>query len=106
MSPDSRSQQELTSYGYGFLGVLIFSLTLPATRIAVSGFDPVFVGLGRAIVAAGLSLILLVITRETIPPLRFLPQFSIVVVGVVIGFPLLSAISLGRWELLSSAPPI
>jgi drug/metabolite transporter (DMT)-like permease len=94
MSPDPRSQQELTSYGYGFLGVLIFSLTLPATRIAVSGFDPVFVGLGRAIVAAGLSLILLVITRQTIPPLRFLPQFSIVVVGVVIGFPLLSAIAM------------
>jgi drug/metabolite transporter (DMT)-like permease len=82
------------SNGYGFLGVLIFSLTLPATRIAVTGFDPVFVGLGRAIVAAGLSLILLVITRQTLPPLRFLPNFAIVTGGVVIGFPLLSAIAM------------
>jgi drug/metabolite transporter (DMT)-like permease len=79
---------------YGFLGVLVFSLTLPATRIAVSGFDPVFVGLGRAIIAAGLSLILLVVTRQTIPPIRFLPRFCLVVAGVVIGFPLLSAIAM------------
>lgn len=93
MNKDLQSHQELMSFGYGFLGVLIFSLTLPATRIAVSGFDPVFVGLGRAIVAAGLSLILLVITRQNIPSLRFLPNFAIVAGGVVIEFPLLSAIA-------------
>ncbi len=94
MSTNLQSQKELRGFAYGFLGVLIFSLSLPATRIAVSGFDPVFVGLGRAIVAAGLSLILLVVTRQTIPPLRFLPKFLIVVIGVVIGFPLLSAIAM------------
>ena len=94
MSKDPQSQKELAAFAYGFLGVLIFSLTLPSTRIAVSGFDPVFVGLGRAIVAAGLSLILIVVTRQTIPPLRSLPSFCIVVAGVVIGFPLLSAIAM------------
>jgi drug/metabolite transporter (DMT)-like permease len=94
MMKNQQAENELTGFVYGFLGVLIFSLTLPATRIAVSGFDPVFVGLGRAIVAAGLSLILLVATRQNIPPLRFLPRFSIVVAGVVIGFPLLSAIAM------------
>jgi drug/metabolite transporter (DMT)-like permease len=95
MKTDPQSQPELMSFGYGFLGILIFSLTLPATRIAVAGgLDPVFVGLGRAIVAAGLSLILLVITRQTIPPLRFLPNLAIVTGGVVIGFPLLSAIAM------------
>ena len=94
MSKNPQSQKELTAFAYGFLGVLIFSLTLPATRVAVSGFDPVFVGLGRAIVAAGLSLILIVVTRQTIPPLRSLPSFCIVVAGVVIGFPLLSAIAM------------
>jgi drug/metabolite transporter (DMT)-like permease len=95
MKADPQSQADLKSFGYGFLGILIFSLTLPATRIAVAGgLDPVFVGLGRAIVAAGLSLILLVITRQTIPPLRFLPNLAIVTGGVVIGFPLLSAIAM------------
>jgi drug/metabolite transporter (DMT)-like permease len=94
MTTNTQAEKELKGFAYGFLGVLIFSLTLPATRIAVSGFDPVFVGLGRSIVAAGLSLILLAVTRQTIPPLRFLPNFCIVVVGVVIGFPLLSAIAM------------
>jgi drug/metabolite transporter (DMT)-like permease len=94
MTTNTQVEKELKGFAYGFLGVLIFSLTLPATKIAVSGFDPVFVGLGRAIVAAGLSLILLVVTRQSIPPLRFLPNFCIVVVGVVIGFPLLSAIAM------------
>ncbi|MBC7970973.1 MAG: DMT family transporter [Verrucomicrobia bacterium] len=89
-----QSQDELTGFVYGFLGVLVFSLTLPATRVAVSVFDPVFVGLGRAIVAAGLALILLVATRQPIPPLSFLPRFCVVVAGVVIGFPLLSAIAM------------
>ncbi len=94
MNTNPQSQTDLTSFGYGCLGVLIFSLTLPATRIAVTGFDPVFVGLGRAIVAAGLSLILLIVTRQTLPPIRFLPNFAIVAAGVVIGFPLLSAIAM------------
>ncbi len=94
MQVDSQPQQELKSFGYGCLGVMIFSLTLPATRIAVTEFDPVFVGLGRAIVAAGLSLILLLITRQPIPPLRFLPNFAMVSAGVVVGFPLLSAIAM------------
>jgi drug/metabolite transporter (DMT)-like permease len=90
----TNSQKDWTSFISGFIGVLIFSLTLPATRMAVSGFDPVFVGLGRAIVAAGLSGILLLATRQPLPPLRSLPNFTIVVIGVVIGFPLLSAIAM------------
>lgn len=94
MTKSQPVQKELSGFTYGLLGVLIFSLTLPATRLAVSGFDPVFVGLGRAIVAAGLSLVLLVVTHQTIPPRRFLPNFCIVVVGVVVGFPLLSAIAM------------
>lgn len=37
---------------YGFLGVLGFSFMLPATPLAVASFDPVIVGLGRALIAA------------------------------------------------------
>jgi hypothetical protein len=53
MMPAPQPHKEWAGFGYGLLGVMVFSLTLPATRIAVSGFDPVFVGLGRAIIAAG-----------------------------------------------------
>jgi drug/metabolite transporter (DMT)-like permease len=93
ISPQSR--QELLGFAYGFLGILIFSITLPATKMAIAGgFDPVFVGLGRAIVAAFLSSILLIATRQKIPSWQFLPRFTIVVIGVVIGFPLLSALAM------------
>ncbi len=91
---DLKSKQDLLGWSYGFLGILIFSFTLPATRLAVAELDPVFVGLGRAIVAASLSLILLIVTRQTRPAWRFLPRFIMVVAGVIIGFPLLSAIAM------------
>jgi drug/metabolite transporter (DMT)-like permease len=94
MSQASPVHREMNGFIYGFIGILIFSLTLPATRMAVSAFDPVFVGLGRAIVAAGLAFILLVATRQPIPPRKYLPNFCIVVAGVIVGFPLLSAIAM------------
>ncbi|MFN5398201.1 MAG: DMT family transporter [Pseudanabaena sp.] len=89
-------QNEEVSMGlvYGFLGVVIFSVTLPATRIALTAFDPVFVGLGRAVIASGLSLILLIATKQSIPSWRFLPSFAMVVIGAVIGFPLLSTLAM------------
>ena len=85
---------ETTGLFYGSIGIVVFSLTLPATRIAVVDLDPVFVGLGRAIVAAILALILLIITRQRLPPRRDFPRYCIVVAGVIIGFPLLSAIAM------------
>src|SRR3546814_8836698 len=42
----------LPIYGYCLLGVLVFSLTLPMTRVAVAELSPVLIGLGRALLAA------------------------------------------------------
>lgn len=81
---------------YGFLGVLGFSLTLPATRVAVQYLEPSIVGLGRALVAALLSLFLLVLTRQAIPSRKHLGSLIIVAGGVIAGFPLLSAWALQR----------
>ena len=86
--------QNLESWGFGFLGVLIFSLTLPATRMAVFDFDPTFVGLGRAVIAGGLSLILLIATGQTLAIKQVWLRLTIVIFGVVIGFPLLTAIAM------------
>ena len=52
---------------YGFLGVLSFSPTLPATRAAVIELDPLFVGLGRGLVAAAFAAVVLRITRQPLP---------------------------------------
>ncbi|NJN12091.1 MAG: DMT family transporter [Richelia sp. RM1_1_1] len=76
---------------YGFLGVLGFSGTLPATRIAVTNFDPIVVGLGRAVIAAAFAIVLLRLTRQPIPHRQYWKSLGIIVGGVIIGFPLLSA---------------
>ncbi|BAY80885.1 putative carboxylate/amino acid/amine transporter [Calothrix parasitica NIES-267] len=76
---------------YGFLGVLGFSGTLPATRMAVTNLDPTVVGLGRAIVAGTFAMVLLRLTRQPIPHRQYWGSLAIIVGGVIIGFPLLSA---------------
>jgi drug/metabolite transporter (DMT)-like permease len=76
---------------YGFLGVVAFSLTLPATRVAVGDFDPNFVGLGRAVVAGILAIIALIATHQPLPPRQLWGNLFVVVLGVIIGFPVLSA---------------
>ena len=78
----------------GFLGVVGFSLTLPMTRLAITVFDPIFVGLGRGLIAAALGLIVLVATRQKIPPLHSWWRFLIVGGGVVIGFPVLASLAM------------
>ncbi|MCX7594605.1 MAG: hypothetical protein N2235_12745 [Fischerella sp.] len=67
------TQPEWIGFIYGFLGVLGFSLTLPATRrSAVTDLDPIIVGIGRAPVPAGLALTLLLIRHPPLPPWRCL----------------------------------
>jgi drug/metabolite transporter (DMT)-like permease len=75
---------------FGALGVVGFSLTLPATRLAVSELDPTFVGLGRAIIAAVIAGIALAIVRAPRPVGMQWLRLCATALGVVIGFPLLS----------------
>ena len=81
---------------YGFLGVLGFSLTLPATRVAVLDLDPIWVGLGRGFVAAILAAIALRLSRQKLPSANQWRSLAIVAFGVVLGFPLLSAWAMQR----------
>lgn len=78
----------------GFLGVLIFSGSLPATRVAVMDFDPVFLTVARAGIAGLLGLALLILYREKRPARGDLVSLGIVAIGVVVGFPLLTALAL------------
>ncbi len=72
--------------------MLGFSFTLAATRAAVPDLGGTVVGLGRAVVAAGLSLLVLGATGKLqLPERRHLPALIRVALGVVIGFPLLTA---------------
>ncbi|MEC5324747.1 MULTISPECIES: DMT family transporter [unclassified Aurantimonas] len=79
---------------YGFIGVAIFSGSLPATRVAVADFDPVFLTIVRAAIAGFLALALLVLLPQKRPDRSDLASLFIVALGVVVGFPLLTALAL------------
>ncbi|WP_426205366.1 DMT family transporter [Pseudomonas sp. TWP3-1] len=78
----------------GFIGVLIFSGSLPATRLAVLEFDPVFLTVLRATIAGVLALCVLWAFRERRPARNQWLSLLIVALGVVLGFPLLTALAL------------
>jgi drug/metabolite transporter (DMT)-like permease len=79
---------------WGFVGVLAFSLTLPLTRIAVGGLSPLFIGAGRAVIAALLAALVLGITRQRRPHGSQWWRLALVAAGVVAGFPLLTSYAL------------
>jgi drug/metabolite transporter (DMT)-like permease len=86
--------RSLDAWGSGLLGVIIFSGSLPATRVAVGGFTPLFLTSARAVIAALLGIALLLMLRQARPAARDLVPLTIVALGVVIGFPLLTALAL------------
>jgi drug/metabolite transporter (DMT)-like permease len=81
-------------YSFGFIGVAIFSLTLPFTRIAVQSLDPMFVSLGRTVLAALVAIIALAVMRQPWPTFADAKQLCIVAAGVVFGFPVFSALAM------------
>lgn len=78
----------------GLIGVIIFSGSLPATRIAVSGFTPLFLTSARAVIAALLGAGLLLLLPQKRPARADIGPLTVVAAGVVIGFPLLTALAL------------
>ncbi|MGX1931439.1 DMT family transporter [Microbacterium resistens] len=81
---------------WGFLGVLAFSFTVPMTRVAVGAeqMSPLFVGSGRAVVAALLAAAALAVTRQRRPRGREWLSVAVVGAGAVVGFPLLTSFAL------------
>ena len=75
----------------GLVGVVSFGLTLPATRFIIPYFEPVFIGLGRAVIASFVAALLLIATKQTRPSKNQFYQLLVVASGVVVGFPILSA---------------
>ena len=78
----------------GFIGVAIFAGSLPATRIAVIGFSPEFLTTVRALIAGFIGLMCLLLLKQTKPNFQQFKSLTIVALGVVIGFPLFTALAL------------
>jgi len=87
---------EKTTSGWinGLIGVTIFAGSLPATRVAVADFAPTFLTCARATIAALLGLALLLALRQPKPKRADVPALTITALGVVVGFPLLTALAL------------
>ncbi|MBN15765.1 MAG: EamA family transporter [Pelagibacterium sp.] len=87
-------KSSLQGWGSGLLGVVIFSGSLPATRVAVADFTPLFLTSARAAIAALLAATCLAVLGQPRPRPADLLSLAIVAIGVVIGFPLLTALAL------------
>ncbi|WP_374251008.1 DMT family transporter [Xanthobacter sp.] len=87
-------ERNAAGWGSGFLGVVIFSGSLPATRLAVADFSPLFLTSARAVIAALIAGVFLAAHRQVRPAASDLLSLAIVAVGVVVGFPLLTGLAL------------
>jgi drug/metabolite transporter (DMT)-like permease len=76
------------------LGVIAFSFTVPFTRVAVGGLSPLFIGSGRAVIAAALAIAALALTRQRFPRGAQWIRLGVVAGGIVVGFPLLTSFAL------------
>ncbi|HET8829814.1 MAG TPA: DMT family transporter [Pelobium sp.] len=88
------SQKTYTGWINGFIGVLIFSGSLPATRLAVMDFSPTFITVARASIAGLLALSVLLFSKQKQPTKKQFYNLAITALGIVIGFPFFSAIAL------------
>ncbi|MGC2114907.1 MAG: DMT family transporter [Pseudolabrys sp.] len=78
----------------GFVGMCLFAGTLPATRLAVSGFDPLFLTVARAAVAGSAGLIVLIVLRRRIPQRSLWLEIFGAAFCTVVGFPLFAALAM------------
>jgi drug/metabolite transporter (DMT)-like permease len=94
---------EIKGLWLGLLGVTIFALTLPMTRLAVGTpeapqMSGVFIAMGRAVGAALLSCVFLLATRAPLPRRGEWWPLAITSAGVVFGFPLLTSVAMRHVE--------
>jgi drug/metabolite transporter (DMT)-like permease len=82
--------------GFCALGVLAFSFTLPATRMASGQLHPLLLGPGRGAMAAVFALAILIWRREPLPTRAQLRSLVVTSLGVVVGYPLLTSLALER----------
>jgi drug/metabolite transporter (DMT)-like permease len=95
-------------FALGALGVVIFAMTLPMTRLAVGDasapqLPPAFVTAGRAALAGLLSVVYLWALRLPRPPRRHLPALAVSALGTVVGFPMSLALALRQVDAMHAA---
>ena len=92
----------------GLLGIVIFAVTLPMTRLAVGTADApqmsgIFIAMGRAVVASVLSVLYLLVTRAPLPRRQDVLPLMITAAGVVLGFPLFTSVAMRHVEAMHAS---
>lgn len=78
----------------GFIGVAIFSLTLPFTRIAVQEMSPFYISFGRGVLAGVCGALLLLATKSPFPTRSQFKKLLVTAFGVVYGFPIFTSLAM------------
>jgi drug/metabolite transporter (DMT)-like permease len=104
----SARRHETQGLALGLLGVLIFSMTLPMTRLAVGTaldpqLPPFFVTAGRAACAGLLAAAYLLVVRAPRPRREHRLAIAVSALGTVVGFPLLVSLALRRVDAMHAA---
>ena len=81
---------------WAFVGVLLFSFSVPMTKVAIGGFSPLFTATGRAVIAGGLAIVVLAAKRVSWPKRHHVRPLIYTMIGAVFGWPILLAIALTR----------
>jgi len=81
---------------YALLGVTMFAASIPMTKLAVAGFDPVVTATGRAVIAGCVALPLLLVRRVGFPHRSLWKSLAYTTLGAVFGWPILIALALAR----------
>jgi drug/metabolite transporter (DMT)-like permease len=107
MSVNTRAQVNRGLW-LGLVGITIFAVTLPMTRLAVgTPYAPqmsgLFIAMGRAVFAAALSAAFLLLTRAPLPQRGDWLPLSLTAAGVVFGFPLFTSIAMRYVEAMHAS---
>jgi drug/metabolite transporter (DMT)-like permease len=86
--------REKIGFGLGFLGMVGFAGTVPATRLAVAAMDPLFLTAARASIAGCLGLATLLATRRRVPGRSLWPDLIVTALCSIIGYPLCAAFAM------------
>ena len=98
--PDANSaRNESLGLAFGLLGVVVFAMTVPMTRLAVGStaapeLPPLFVTAGRAAFAAVLGAAYLLRVRARLPRREQALPIAVSALGTVVGFPLFLSLAL------------
>ncbi len=95
-SPRAPWSVERRGLAWAFLGVLLFSFSLPMTKVALQGFDPYLTATGRALIAGVVATGLLLVRRVPWPAREHLRPLTYTMIGAVFGWPILLALALQR----------